>query len=79
MGGWEAGTLSLGAGCKWAGCASSSTAQVSAERSGAILVCGAKGLGTELGVLCQQNAASSTEQTERAAGSLSTAGIVHGS
>lgn len=33
-------------------------------------MCEAKGLGMELSVFCQQNAASSIEQPERAAGSL---------
>lgn len=39
-------------------------------------MCEAKGLGMGLGVFCQQNAASSIEQTESAAGSVFTAEIV---
>lgn len=43
-------------------------------QSGAELhLCEAKCLGMELSVFCQQSAASSTEQTERAAGSVFTA------
>lgn len=58
-------------GCRWAGWASTRT-----ERSWTSFVCEAKGLGVELGVFCQQNAASSIEQAEGAAGYVFTAEIV---